>query len=579
MGGVKSQYNKYPATLVEDGVLLKGWGRIIEQITRLINNEIICIECYTGVYYDQLIEEMKKIPHALFVDTSRLFKSESEILRITECFIKEDILFGYLSNLSLNDYFDKEKIAAARRELKAAQKRGNVILFGHGSSCIIEPNLLIYADMPRWEIQQRMRGNQVVGLGVDNRNQGFSLQYKRGLFNDWRILDKHKKTLYEQVDFWLDTVGDEPKLIDKKTFFDGIEKTVQKPFRVVPFFDPAPWGGQWMKEVCRLEQSVGNFGWCFDCVPEENSLLFEIKGETFEIPSVNLVYLKSKELLGRPVEARFGQDFPIRFDILDTMAGGNLSLQVHPVTQFARDNFGLPYTQDESYYIMDTEEGSEVYLGLKSGIDRNELIDDLENANANPAFSFDAEKYIHTIPAKKHDHFLIPAGTIHCSGKNSVVLEISTTPNLFTFKLWDWGRLGLDGKPRPINVERGKQVIQWDRDEEFVSAELANRFKEIARGKDWIEEKTGLHETQFIETRRHTFTGIVAHETNDSVNVLNLVEGDEVIVESLSNAFEPLIVHYAETFIVPACVKEYTIRPYGKSEGRKCMTIKASVRF
>lgn len=573
------RYNKYPATSIENGTLVKGWKNILDQITPDTSGNIIAIECYTGVYYEQLMSYFKTVPHKLFVNTNELFKVESEILRITKGFMKEDVLFGYLNNLSIYDYFDEGKISAIRQEIKSIRKNGNVILFGHGSSCIVEADILIYADMPRWEIQQRMRKNEVTGLGVNNKNEAFSLQYKRGYFNDWRVLDKHKKRLYQQVDYWLDTTGKEPKLIDKKTFIDGIERTAHKPFRVVPFFDPAPWGGQWMKEVCNLDKSATNFGWCFDCVPEENSLLLKINDETFEMPSVNLVYLKSRELLGEPVEARFGQDFPIRFDILDTMEGGNLSLQVHPTTQFARDDFGLPYTQDESYYLIDAKDDATVYLGLKKGIDRKAMINDLENANADPKLNFDDEKYIYAIPAKKHDHFLIPAGTIHCSGKNSVVLEISTTPNLFTFKLWDWNRLGLDGKPRPINLERGKEVIQWDRDADYVTSQLVNQFKEVARGEGWIEEKTGLHKTQFIETRRHSFTGLVPHMTNDSVNVLNLVEGDEIIVESPDGNFEPLIVHYAETFIVPASVQEYTIRPHGRSAGRKCVTIKASVRF
>lgn len=577
--GTKSQYDKYPATSIVNGTLIKGWQNILHRITPESGTTIIAVECYTGVHYEQLISYVKKVPHTLFIDTAQLFKAESEILQMTKNFMTEDILFGYLSNLSIYDYFDEEKILTARQEIRSAQENGNIILFGYGSACIIEADILVYADMPRWEIQQRMRKNEVKGLGIDNQHEAFSLQYKRGYFNDWRVLDKHKKTLYQHVDYWLDTTGNEPKLIDKETFFDGIETTAHKPFRVVPFFDPSPWGGQWMKEVCNLDQSVRNFGWCFDCVPEENSLLLKVDGETFEMPSVNLVYLKSKEVLGEPVEARFGQDFPIRFDILDTMEGGNLSLQVHPTTQFARDHFGLPYTQDESYYLVDAKEDAHVYLGLKTGIDRKAMMNDLEKANRDKKFNFDDKKYVHIIPAKKHDHFLIPAGTIHCSGKNSVVLEISATPNLFTFKLWDWGRLGLDGKPRPINIERGKEVIQWNRDADYVTSQLVNQFKEIARGEEWVEEKTGLHPTQFIETRRLTFTGPVSHMTNDSVNVLNLVEGDEIIVESPDGSFEPLVVHYAETFIVPASVKKYTIRPHGKSAGRQCVTIKANVRF
>lgn len=159
-----------------------------------------------------------------------------------------------------------------------------------------------------------------------------------------------------------------------------------------------------------------------------------------------------------------------------------------------------------------------------------------------------------------------------------MVLEISSTPNIFTFKLWDWQRLGLDGKPRPINVERGSKVIQWERDTDYVEQHLHNHFETIAQGDGWTEERTGLHPYEFIETRRHRFSKTVEHETGDGVNVLNLLEGDEVVVESPTGAFPPFVVHYAETFIVPACVGRYTIRPYGQSEGSECVTIKAAVR-
>lgn len=337
-------------------------------------------------------------------------------------------------------------------------------------------------------------------------------------------------------------------------------------------------GGQWMKEVCGLDPEKENYGWCFDCVPEENSLLLKVEGELFEMPSVNVVYLASTQLLGEPVEARFGKEFPIRFDFLDTVGGGNLSLQVHPTTQFIREHFGMQYTQDESYYLLDAKEGAHVYIGVKEGIDKGAMINDLRKAQRGES-AFDADKYVNKVPARKHDHFLIPGGTIHCSGSEALVLEISSTPNLFTFKLWDWERLGLDGKPRPINVERGKEVINWRRDTEYVHTNLINCVTEVARGDGWREERTGLHENEFIETRRHWFSVPVTHDTNNSVNVLNLIEGEEAIVESPDNAFEPFVVHYAETFIIPAGVGQYTITPHGTSTGKECATIKAYVRF
>lgn len=574
----KANYDRFPSTKIS-GTVIQGW----ENICSLLEEHLkaypaLAVDFYTGIYEEEVINELHRLSPALFIDTRDLMKPESEIKAMTARFMTDDVLFGYVTNITLNDYFDQNKLKKAREEVIAT--KGKVVVVGSGAAMVVPAEaVLVYADMARWEIQQRFRRHEVKALGIDNRKDAVSLQYKRGYFNDWRVCDKYKESLFDKVDFWLDThIATEPKMIDQTTFFKGIEETVHSPFRVVPFFDPAPWGGQWMKEVCDLDPEKENYGWCFDCVPEENSLYFEVNGVRFELPSVDLVLLKTRELLGEPVEARFGKDFPIRFDFLDTVGGGNLSVQVHPTTQFIRENFGMYYTQDESYYLLDAKEGATVYLGLKTGIDKNEMIEDLRKAQKGEIV-FNTEKYVNKLPAKKHDHYLIPGGTVHCSGSEALVLEISSTPNLFTFKLWDWQRLGLDGKPRPINVERGKEVIDWKRDTEYVKQHLANHLTKISEGDGWREERTGLHPNEFIETRRHWFTKPVTHHTNNSVNVLNLIEGEEAIIESPNGAFKPFVVHYAETFIIPANVNEYIISPYGKSAGKECATIKAYVRF
>lgn len=574
----KANYDRFPSTKIS-GTVIQGW----ENICSLLEEHLkaypaLAVDFYTGVYEEEVINELHRLSPALFIDTRDLMKPESEIKAMTARFMTDDVLFGYVTNITLNDYFDQDKLKKAREEVIAT--KGKVVVVGSGAAMVVPAEaVLVYADMARWEIQQRFRRHEVKALGIDNRKDAVSLQYKRGYFNDWRVCDKYKESLFDKVDFWLDThIATEPKMIDQTTFFKGIEETVHSPFRVVPFFDPAPWGGQWMKKVCDLDPEKENYGWCFDCVPEENSLYFEVNGVRFELPSVDLVLLKTRELLGEPIEARFGKDFPIRFDFLDTVGGGNLSVQVHPTTQFIRENFGMYYTQDESYYLLDAKEGATVYLGLKTGIDKNEMIEDLRKAQKGEIV-FNTEKYVNKLPAKKHDHYLIPGGTVHCSGSEALVLEISSTPNLFTFKLWDWQRLGLDGKPRPINVERGKEVIDWKRDTEYVKQHLANHLTKISEGDGWREERTGLHPNEFIETRRHWFTKPVTHHTNNSVNVLNLIEGEEAIIESPNGAFKPFVVHYAETFIIPANVNEYIISPYGKSAGKECATIKAYVRF
>ncbi|WP_456088398.1 class I mannose-6-phosphate isomerase [Parabacteroides sp.] len=577
----KSNYDKQPSTLVE-GKIWIGWSQILDQVGTVgfvdKPREVVVVECYQGVYKQEFLSHFEELSPALLIDTDCLFKSPEEIEQMTASYMTNDFLFGYSSHFSYTDFLDMDKVMVCRRQIENTE--GLVVLCGHGAVEVFGcPDILIYADMARWEIQQRFRRKEVNGLGVEDRCVVPSIHYKRGYFIDWIVCDNLKKQLLDRVDYWLDThIKEVPKMIGGATWKTGLEKTAHRPFRVVPFFDPAPWGGQWMKEVCDLDKDRDNFGWCFDCVPEENSLYLNVSGTLFEMPSNNLIFYRTRDVLGGPVEARFGQSFPIRFDFLDTMGGGNLSLQVHPTTQYIRDTFGMPYTQDESYYLLDAEREATVFLGVKTGVDPGEMIAALQEAQETGE-PFDAGKYVNQWPAKKHDHFLIPAGTIHCSGAGAMVLEISATPSLFTFKLWDWGRLGLDGLPRPINIGHGSHVIQWERQTEYACRYLVNRVERVAEGDGWWEERTGLHENEFIETRRHWFIGTVLHHTGNGVNVLNVIEGDELVVESPDGKFEPFVVHYAETFIVPASVGQYTISPSGISKGKKCGTIKAYVRF
>ena len=563
----------------------KGWEAICAQINTSISKiekaqKIIIIETYQGVIEEELILALKNgLGHSLWIDSREGMKIEEQVRVMVGPDVTEDRIFGYLSRLNIADFMDQEKLRRLRGIIEKTV--GITIIYGVGA-CLIprRHDLLIYADMARWEIQLRMRQHLVDNVGLSNRNtEDWMLLYKQGFFVDWRACDRLKKKLYDQWDYVLDTNKQgEPKMVPGEALLAGLEQTINRPFSVLPFFDPGPWGGQWMKEQCNLDPDAPNYAWCFNCVPEENSLLLKFGEDIIETPSINLVFRYPEKLLGKPVHGRFGDEFPIRFDFLDTMNGGHLSLQVHPLTEYIQEKFGMHYTQDESYYLMDVEEDAIVYLGLCEGVEPDEMLADLAEAQKGVK-PFEAEKHVQSWPVKKHDHILIPAGTVHCSGKNSMVLEISATPYIFTFKLWDWGRLGLDGKPRPINIEHGKNVIQWDRTTEWTRQNLVNRIEKIAEGDGWLEERTGLHEREFIETRRHWFTKKVEHNTNGGVHVICLVEGDEVIVESPENAFEPFVVHYAEVFIVPAKVGAYTIRPYGAGEGQKCSTMKGYVRF
>jgi len=578
-------FRKSPSVKVHGKNCVQGWNKITDHLSDHLYNQskpkvILAVECYQGVYEDELISKLcDKIEPSLLIRSDDFLYEEKIIRKITQPDVTNDRIFGRLTSLEMSNLISPEKTDICREKISGIDS-GIVLIIGVGASLVAKQNdLLVYADMARWEIQQRMRNNEVSNLGIENSDVGIEEKYKRGFFVDWRICDRLKKELYGRIDFILDTnKKGSPKLIDKITLDIALHQTARQPFSLVPFFDPGPWGGQWLREVCGLNGEEDNYAWCFNCVPEENSIHFEFdNGAVVELPALNIVFFQPKALLGDKVYNRFGAEFPIRFDFLDTVKGGNLSLQVHPSVEYIKNEFGLTYTQDESYYLMDAEPGAKVYLGLKKQIDPKAMISDLKHAN-NGGSPFDADKYTASWPAKKHDHFLIPNGTVHCSGEGCMVLEISATPYIFTFKLWDWNRLGLDGKPRPINIDRGEKVIRWDLDNEWVEKELINRVQKIDDGNGWVEEKTGLHDSQFIETRRHWFSKPVTHKANGSVSVFNLVEGEQAEVSSPTGEFEPFTVNYAETFIVPASISEYVITPVGASKGKQVATIKAFVR-
>lgn len=575
-------YDKHPEVNISgfDHRAWQGWeaiGRTLAQ-QQHPKRTVLVIDCYPGVRLDELEQMLfSSLRPALTINAERARRNEDALHAMLARNLTDDRVFGVLSCHQLVEFMDRERLKALQEQVTACEE-GLVVIYGSGAALVHPGDVLVYADLPRWEIQQRMRKGELGNWGVENQTEDMLRRYKRAFFIEWRVFDRHKTPLLKRADFLLDTtLANAPAMVCGDALRAGLAHTTRRPFRVVPFFDPGVWGGQWMKQQFDLDPAAPNYAWCFDCVPEENSLLLRFGAVRIEIPSQDLVLLQPRSLLGEKVHARFGAEFPIRFDFLDTIGGQNLSFQVHPVTEYIQQQFGMHYTQDESYYILEAEPGAVVYLGTVSGTHPQAMMDDLKRA-AQGEKAFDDARFVNKIPAHKHDHFLIPAGTVHCSGSGTMVLEISATPYIFTFKLWDWGRLGMDGLPRPVHLEHGEQVIDWQRDTRWVQKHLVNQFEPVSEGKGWREERTGLHEREFIETRRHWFSEPVLHNTEGGVNVLNLVEGAEARVDSPDNAFEPFVVHYAETFIVPAAVGEYRISPWGKGIGQQLATVKAWVR-
>ncbi|WP_301187802.1 class I mannose-6-phosphate isomerase [uncultured Dubosiella sp.] len=565
---MKSLYDPFPKTRIKgyDDAVVHGWDAIVEGLDQNGGSTLV-FDAYPGVFDEEVKKELKRIPHDVWIDALDMFKDGETIKEQLKYNITDDRIFGRMYYGEIDNFIVPEKLEELRDAAQESAAQGKrVLVYGYGAG-LIASGTLVYLDMARWEITLRYRNGMPNFLDT-NYDEDALRKIKRGFFIEWRVADKHKRSLFDSIDYFLDTNNmEDVKLVKGDAVRAGLEQMAHRPFRLVPYFDPGVWGGQWMKEVCNLDPDKENYAWSFDGVPEENSIYLDFGNGHIELPAMDLVLYEPKPLLGPSVYSRFGAEFPIRFDFLDTIGGQNLSLQVHPLTEYIHRTFGMAYTQDESYYILDAKEGASVYLGLKEGINKDQMIEDLYAANRGEIL-FDAEKYINRFPAKKHDHFLIPAGTCHCSGSDAMVLEISATPYCFTFKMWDWARVGLDGLPRPVHIDHGKKNIQWDRTTKWVEKNLVNAIHTVKEDDHVKEEHTGLHELEFIETRRLWIKDEAVVDNEDNVNMLNLIEGQKAYIESLDGSFEPFEVHYAETFIVPASVKGYRIvNPTGDTIG------------
>lgn len=573
-------FRRFPTIRVTgyDNAATADKSAILQQFRHLCQNRkrtVITAECYPGVNQEELLEILTPLEPAEIIHSDDLALSPEEVDALVEHDLTDDPVFGIMTTRRLEEFFPTENLENARRKIEAVTS-GTILVYGVGASLVWDGDVLALADITRWEIQLRYR------RGLSNwRTAKTDLpkneKYKRGYFAEWRWADRIKDKLLPKIDLYLDMATEhEPAMVSGEAYREALKQAAGQPFRMVPYFDPGVWGGDWMKTNFGLPENGSNYAWSFDGVPEENSLLLDFgSGRPIQTPALNLVHTHPVQLLGDRVHGRFGAEFPIRFDMLDTMNGQNLSLQVHPLTEYIQQNFHMHYTQDESYYLLDAQgEDPCVYLGVKTGADPEAFVQAMEEAQEGGQ-PFPAENFVNRIPVKKHDHVLIPAGTVHCSGANTIVLEISATPYIFTFKLWDWGRLDLDGRPRPIHIKHGAANIQWYRDTEWVKENLVNKITIIHQDEKGTVERTGLHEREFLDTFRVSTESEMTIRRNGSVHVINLVEGGRATLTSDTGHFPPFELHYAETCIVPEAAGAYKI---ASPEGTLIRAVIACVR-
>lgn len=562
-------YNLFPDFPIGEGKIGIGYANIAEKISKLSH---VVIDGYAGVLWqnfrDNLHEALKLlgVRSIHWIDVSDYMLQEEEIAKIKDPFLGgDDPIFGTRFTGDIRQFFDMERL----NRVKADDDSDVSILYGCGAALSGWNTEIIYLDLPKNELQYRSRAGSVTNFGRSN-NIGPKQMYKEFYFVDWILLNKHKASIINEIDWMVDEQRpDDPAIMSGSDFRDSLQRLSQSAFRVRPWFEPGVWGGQWCKEhIPQLPKDVPNYAWSFEMIVPENGLILSSDENLLEISFDWLMYAYHQAVLGDSSEF-FGYEFPIRFDFLDTFDGENLSLQCHPNTKYIKDHFGEPFTQDETYYILDCEEDAEVYLGFREDIDPEQFRLDLEKA-VKDGSKVNVKDYVLTHSAQKHDLFLIPNGTIHCSGVNNLVLEISATPYIFTFKMYDWQRLDLNGKPRPINIDRAFDNLNFDRkgrhkiEEEFISSP-----KIIDSGKDWKIVHLPTHPFHFYDIQRFEFQTEIEIENNGSCHVLNLVEGSSIIVQTANGTSQHF--NYAETFAIPAAADSYSIVNLGDEPAKVVM--------
>lgn len=552
----------------------KGNAKIVDELIKDNTNRILLFDGYASADFSAVVNLTAgklKTAGAEFetIDISSCFKNEKVIEELLSENLKVDLekdpvnLFGKREEDGYSVVFDFDKVSELIDKIKAKDK--TYVIFGNGSAyCekIVEiADEIVWFDVAPKNVVLRAKSGKMKNIG-DKTARPFREMMRRAYYVDFEAaLTLRRKLLHSgKIDYYIDsTVIDDYKMLDKKAFEELTENLSIRPFRNKPVYIEGVWGGQYVKNLRRVDE-MNNIAWVFDFIPMEVSVVAQIENDLFEMPFYTLLQAQEKNIMGEACVKKFGGYFPIRFNYDDTFhSSGNMSVQVHSGSQYNKENFNEFGRQDESYYVINAGHGAKTYLGFNDGIDPDEFIALAKNSEKNKT-EIDYQKYINAVDSKPGVQVMIPAGTIHASGRNQLILEIgSLTVGSYTYKLYDYLRLDLDGNPRPIHSYHGERVLHKERNTTWINNNVVQAPRVIREGDGWKESIIGEHDLLYFSLRHLEFEKEIRDNTNGKFHVLSLVNGERVMVQSVKNPELCYYQNFLDIILVPASIGEYRI--------------------
>ncbi|MBE1445603.1 type I phosphomannose isomerase catalytic subunit [Paenibacillus sp. OAS669] len=293
------------------------------------------------------------------------------------------------------------------------------------------------------------------------------------------------------------------------------------------------WGGRALEQFgLKLPDGPIGEGWMIGDHP--NGTTKVVNGELAGMGLDQIREQYGKELFGTKGFSEKNGRFPLLIKLLDCQ--DDLSVQVHPNDHYDR----LPQGElgkTEMWYILDVKPGAKIIYGLNDGVTREQLAQAIEENRILDC--------LREIPVEAGDSFYIPAGTVHALGAGILVAEIQQNSDS-TYRLYDYNRLGLDGKPRELHIEDSLNVIAYEGSgSSYMKTELAgaNQWLTLARSPFFITEKGKVEQAWALQTTAESFVILIIC---DGTGTIQWADGE-------------LAVKPGECYLIPANLGNYTL--------------------